>query len=305
MAGCIGILGGALFIESNAITDYRFSEDEYLMVKQQFHDPKNLACNKAKNKKSLGCIYGSGPVKAIIIGDSHAQTQGFVFGNKASSLAGGSVLSLVLSGCPTIKNVYKVYNGIKKEPDYSCGKFVADAINLAAQEYPNIPVIIINRTSFYIHGYNEKDRQWSPIPNRFVDKVFTERNNDYEDNITGHMVDTICDFSKKNPIYLVKPIPEMMRNVPVNLLRLSTLDKDNESVTIKYEEYNQRQSVALQMQDKAVKQCGAKILNPLPYLCDSEYCYGDIDGAALYYDDDHLSSYGSELISPMYDEIFK
>lgn len=304
MAGLIGFLGSVLFINSNAITHYRFSEDEYLMVKQQFHDPKNLACKKAEKGKSLGCIYGIGPVEAIIIGDSHAQTQGFIVGNKAS-LDGGSVLSLVQSGCPTIKNVYEVSNGVKQKPNYSCGKFVADAIDLAAVEYPNIPVIILNRTSFYIHGYNEKNRQWSPVPNRFVDKVFSERNHDYEVNITGHMVDTICDFSKNNPVYLVKPIPEMMRNVPANLLRLSILDKDEESVKIEYEEYTQRQSVALRMQGRAVKQCGAKILDPLPYLCDSEYCYGEIDGVPLYYDDDHLSNYGSELILPMYDEIFK
>ncbi len=305
MAGFIALSGCTLFIESDAITDYRFSEDEYLMVKQQFHDPKNLVCNRAENQKSLGCIYGSGPVKAIIIGDSHAQTQGFVVGNKASSLTGGSALSIVLSGCPTIKNVYRVYNGVKKEPDYNCGKLVADAIDLAAEEYPNIPVIILNRTSFYIHGYNEKNRQWPSIPTRFVDKVFAERNKDYENNITGHMVDTICDFSKNNPVYLVKPIPEMMRNVPANLLRLSTLDKNNENVKIKYEEYNKRQSVAFQMQDRAVKQCGAKILDPIPYLCDSEYCYSNINNKPLYFDDDHLSSYGSEVISPMYDEVFK
>lgn len=35
------------------------------------------------------------------------------------------------------------------------------------------------------------------------------------------------------------------------------------------------------------------------------YCYGDIDGIPLYFDDDHLSSYGSEVISPIYDEVFK
>lgn len=59
------------------------------------------------------------------------------------------------------------------------------------------------------------------------------------------------------------------------------------------------------MQDTAAERCGAKILNPLPYLCDTEYCHGDIDGIPVYYDDDNLNSYGSEVISTIYDEIFQ
>jgi hypothetical protein len=40
-------------------------------------------------------------------------------------------------------------------------------------------------------------------------------------------------------------------------------------------------------------------------MCDNEYCYGESHGIPLYFDDDHLSRYGSELISPIYDEVFK
>lgn len=59
------------------------------------------------------------------------------------------------------------------------------------------------------------------------------------------------------------------------------------------------------MQDMAAEQCGVKILNPLPYLCDDQYCYGSMNGHSLYFDDDHLSEYGGKLLIPMFDQIFK
>lgn len=304
IAGIIILLGSALFINSNTITPYRLSNEQILITKQQQYNPKNLGCKLAENEKSLGCIHGSGPIKAIIIGDSHAQAQISTISDKAA-LAGGSTLSFVMRACPTIKNVYKVDPVSVRSSDYSCGKFIADSIDLTSNEYPGIPVIIINRTSFYIHGSNEADQQWSPTPDSFVDKVFAERGKDYDDNMTGHMVDTICNFAEKNPVYLSKPIPEMKINVPESLFRDSVADDHDAIIKTKREEYSRRHKTVLRMQDEAVKQCGAKILDPIPYLCDSEYCYGNIDDKPIYFDDDHLSSYGAELISPMYDEIFE
>ncbi len=48
---------------------------------------------------------------------------------------------------------------------------------------------------------------------------------------------------------------------------------------------------------------GAKILNPLSYLRDDEYCYGFKNGRPLYYDD-HLSEYGNKFLVPMFEKIF-
>ena len=304
LSGVIVALGSVLFTNSSALTDYRLSDEQSVAVKQQQHDPNDLGCKPAENEKSLGCIHGNGPIKAILIGDSHAETQISTISDKAA-LAGGSVLSLVMPACPTIKDVYKVDPVSFRSSDYSCGKFIADAIDLVPKEYPNIPVIIINRTSFYIHGSNEVDKQWSPTPNRFVDKVFVDRGQDYDDNMTEHMVDTICSFAAKNPVYLSKPIPEMKINVPEDLFRSTVLNDPDGSIKITRKEYNERHKTVLQMQDKAVNTCGARLLDPTSYLCDSEYCYSDIKGKPLYFDDDHLSSYGASLISPMYNEIFE
>ena len=49
---------------------------------------------------------------------------------------------------------------------------------------------------------------------------------------------------------------------------------------------------------------GAEILNPLPYLCDDEKCYGSINGKPIYYDDDHMSESGNKLLVPMFSSVF-
>lgn len=303
IAGVVGILGSVLFLKSEALSPYRLSAEQIVIVEQQKRDPREPVCGKVENGVSPGCIYGNGPVKAIVIGDSHAQAQNMAIGNRAK-LVGGSILSLGLSGCPTIKSIYMVGRG-GLNPDYNCGKMVANAIDIAEKEYPNTPIVIINRVTAHLEGVNDhKDTQLSK-PNKFVSKVFSERNDEYRDDLTSHMVDTICEFSQNNPVYLVRPTPEMKKDIPITMFKSIALSGSKTSVKITRNEYNQRHMNSFQMQDAAVKQCGAKILNPLPYLCDSEYCYGDIDGVPLYFDDDHLSSYGSKVVSPIYDEVFK
>ncbi|WP_201615704.1 acyltransferase family protein [Psychrobacter urativorans] len=300
----IGVLGSVVFIKFDTFTLMRLTADEILITDQQKRDPKVAFCGAVENGVSPGCTYGDGPVKAIVIGDSHSQFQNVAIGNRAT-LMGGSILSLGLSACPTIKDV--VYRGgsSNQYADYNCGWLVENAIDIAAEKYPNIPVIIINRTSMYIHGPNEdKDFQLAP-PHYFVDEVFTKRDERYKNNLAGHMVDTICEFTENNPVYLVRPTPEMTKHVSKSMFNSLVLYNRKESIKIPLAENSQRHEFAFRMQDKAAKQCGAKILDPLPYLCDDQYCYGDVDGIPTYLDDNHLSIYGSEVISPIYDEVFK
>ena len=303
IAGIVGVLGSVLFLKYDTLTPYRFSPEQITIVEQQKRDPREPVCGKVENGLSPACIYGDGPVKAIVIGDSHAQAQNVAIGNRAK-LFSGSIVSFGLSNCPTIKNVYSSDINNKNQ-DYNCGNLVANVIDIAAKKYPKIPVIIINRSSQNLYGLNEdKDFQLSR-PVYFVDKVFTERNDEYRSNLTGHMINTICEFSQNNPVYLMRPTPEMIKNVPLTMFKSLTLNGSSVAIKITRDEYNQRQRTAYKMQDEAVSRCGAKVLDPTPYLCDSDYCYGDKNGTPLYFDDDHLSSYGSEVISPVYDEVFK
>ena len=296
-------LGTIVYKKSEEITPYRLSASQISIIEQQKEDPRESDCGKVKNGISPGCIYGEGDIKAIVVGDSHAQAQNVAIGNRAA-LMGGSIVSFGLAGCPTIENVYKL-DDYGRNSDDNCGKLVANTINIAAEKYPDIPVIIINRVSQYINGANEESDAQSLMPSNFVDKVFSERDTEYKENIASHMVETICKFSESNPVYLQRPTPEMKVNIPLVMFKSTLSNKDIKSIKISRDEYEQRQTEAFAMQNKAVESCGAKILDPIPYLCNSQWCYGDTDKTPLYFDDDHLSSYGSAVIAPIYDEVFE
>jgi len=77
-----------------------------------------------------------------------------------------------------------------------------------------------------------------------------------------------------------------------------------ERVSISLADYHDRQKLAYQIQDTMAEQCGIKIIDPIPYLCDDKACYGDHDGIILYSDDDHLNEEGGQHIMPAFKQIW-
>jgi len=55
------------------------------------------------------------------------------------------------------------------------------------------------------------------------------------------------------------------------------------------------------MMEQAAQQCGAKLLDPVPYLCpDGKSCLGSKDGQPLYMDDNHLNKLGDSYLIPLF-----
>lgn len=295
-----GLLGTFLYISNDKFNNYRLSEKQLVVVDQQKRNPRESECSDTTNSISNACTYGDGPVKAIVIGDSHANAQMVAIGERASQFE-ASILSLGKDGCATVKGLYRVdENGLN--PNTKCSDFYTKSIDLINTVHKGKPVIVINRVSTYLHGKNENSA--ITPPEFFVDSIFQKRDADYFNNISNHMVATICEISETNPVYLMSPTPELKYDAPLKMFRSLSMSNETQTVRVSYSEHLKRQYQAISMQNKAVKECGAVILDPTPYLCDSEYCYGDIDGTPLYFDSNHLSSYGAKTIAPIYDEVF-
>lgn len=116
-------------------------------------------------------------------------------------------------------------------------------------------------------------------------------------------METACQLARHHPLYLMRPVPEMMDSVPHLLGRAMLLGKRVEP-SITRAAYDERHALVWAAQDEAVARCGAHILDPLPYLCDEQNCYGSRDDRPLYVDDDHLSEFGNRLLIPMFAQIF-
>lgn len=53
-------------------------------------------------------------------------------------------------------------------------------------------------------------------------------------------------------------------------------------VSVTLQQYRLRQEFILALQDQAVAQCGARVLDPLPFLCDGTVCFGNEWAAAVF-----------------------
>ena len=112
----------------------------------------------------------------------------------------------------------------------------------------------------------------------------------------------VCELSKDREVYIVRPVPEQGFNVPMSMGR-SMMFHVPTRISVSREQYNKRNAFALETLDLAAKECGAKILDPVPFLCEEKTCWGDVGGLPIYFDDDHLNERGSQMLVPMFKKV--
>lgn len=277
IAGIVGLLGSILFAYQHKITKVRLSGEKLLVAEQEVVDHGHC------DNELKGCVYGEYDVKAIVIGDSHARSNILAINEIAESYK-SSILNLSRSNCATVKSYHKRTN--KVDNPYHCSWFVEKSINIAKKN-PGIPVILINR------GFSERNKLYQSVGK----KEFKE-----------DLIQTYCEVSKTNPLYLVRATPEYERNIPRTMFKNLIMNASHRhaEMNITRSQHDSLKREFHEVQDEAIKRCNnIKILDPTPLLCDKSYCYPQKKGIPLYFDGNHLSMYGAKLIAPIYEEVFK
>lgn len=260
-------------------------------------NPRIKECHPVVGGTSPSCLHGGAHLRAILMGDSHANA---VVSGLAGALrqTGDGVMEWTYSACPIIQGAHTT-----RTPDKQCSAFV-DWAMLKLRDIPKeVPVVIVYRYSMYVFGYNElSDEVYKPWV--YFSRPYLTAEPAFLKEYAQHLTDTACLIAKERPVYLVRPIPEMGVNIPTTMAR-ALMRTDGVDFSISLDEYRQRQDFIWAAQDAAREQCGVKILDPLPYLCHDGRCYGAKSGRPIYYDDDHLSESGNKLLVPMFAEVFK
>lgn len=268
-------------------------------------DPRRSECfEKAEAGKNTGCVYGADEIGVVLMGDSHAASTITAVGLAAKKHNLGT-LFYGRSSCLTIDGVIAA-NKTGKET-IACRDLNEWAFKKISNLPKHIPVVTVSRTSTYLVGPNEPDRQ-SEIENISVHfgKAYKYRSDpEYIKEFQNALISTACRVAKERPFYLMRPVPEYGTSIPKDLTRNMIFKNNYSDIKITLDEYHKRNKLIWAAQDEAAEKCGVKILNPLPYLCDETYCYGSKNGRPLYYDDDHLSEYGNKFLVPMFEEVFK
>lgn len=94
-------------------------------------------------------------------------------------------------------------------------------------------------------------------------------------------------------------MPEMPADVPRTMARAAQLGRPLQ-IGMPLAVYHQRNAAVWAAQDRAAKECGAKILDPLPLLCTHGICQGMDGKVPRYYDDNHLSNAGNKNLVPLF-----
>lgn len=263
-------------------------------------DPRAEQCwESADGRTTPVCFYGAGNVAAIMIGDSHAGATITAFAEAARIESGNGVSLFGKKGCPTLTHA--------KRDGYECDDFNSWMLNATSEIPSNVPAVIINRTTSYVYGLmaNESPKNLVSVPIVYFDKKVDAATLDFQEKFRSDLISTACRLAQAREVFLVRPIPEMGVDVPRSMSLSLLFGGKSSDVSISLSAYHKRHAFIWEVQDEAVRSCGVKVLDPLPFLCGGDRCWGSKNGRPLYFDDDHLNEFGNKLLIPMFRQVFR
>lgn len=282
----------------------RFSpEIDIAASESQNSNPRVKECFRDRGITSPSCVVGGQEWKVIAAGDSHVSVLISAI-SKAKKTGDAGVVWWSYSGCifmPGIK-ISPYGNLAKKSDDYQCSEFNSWAHQQLESVPNNVPIVIINRYALAAFGENNNHPNIA-VPEVYFSKPYSATTSDFLHEFAEQITVAACKLAKQRPVYLMRPIPEIGLDVPRVLSRRMSFGI-KEDISIPIESYRRRNAWLWAAQDDAREKCGVKILDPLPYLCHDDRCYGSINGRPLYGDDNHLSEFGNKLLVPMFAEVF-
>lgn len=234
------------------------------------------------------CKIGEGKPNIIVFGDSHANV---TFSALLKANDKGASILWAYMGCPILDNV----NFSISRRD-GCKKLIKEKMALLATDYPDVPVLMINRL------FNTLGNE-AVNPIIYFDKPVSKPDDRLRQQFRESYLRTICTISKNRQVYIMKPIPEPFFNVPKKLIRELLFSLPLTSRGESLDGHYKVNHFILGIMEEAQQRCGAILLDPVPYLCPEGKCIYVEDSKPLYFDDNHLSEYGNKRLVPLFKQL--
>lgn len=246
-------------------------------------------------KPQDACEYFGDNITWAVLGDSHVVEPAHALAKRLEPLNQG-LLHLTFSGCP---NAFTL--------DISHPKGCNDWNKLAVQEVltrENITSVLIGyRYSAHLFGGHLPI--YPEVPNHSplwkIDKNFRKAmQGSAHENYWLSFADTVDALVKAGKtVYVLYPIPELPLHIskataPFSIFSDKTTLDLTQSVPMSY--YNARNEFILDKLNQLDYGSHLKALKPQDVLCDQSFCAAVKADQALYFDDNHLSIFGAELL---------
>lgn len=240
--------------------------------------------------EAADCKLGSGDVSVIIFGDSHAQSTAAAVQVENPQAS----LSWARGGCPTLLN----FEMQDKDLERKCKGFNKLKMEALQTTHLGVPVILFSRAALYSDpGRDNGFRVYFDGNKKLSTQAFAEK-------YTQEYTRTVCSIAEHHPVSIVRPIPEMPFSVYKGINLQSRILGSKSDISVPVADYEKRAQIANAAIDSAAKQCGAQVLDPVPYLCPNGQCMGSKDGVPLYFDDNHLVDAGNKQLKGLFATFF-
>lgn len=290
------------------VDHYKKIDNKLIKILNERNYYKNSFFNKCLSGKSNyispdnSCLLGnnSSP-KYAFLGDSHMGILAEEM-NVALSKTDDSGYLFSYTGCLPSLNLQ-----IVNDKKYKCHKYYSDVYNFLKNNSSISTIILFYRWPFYFNGrFDNLEGGVEYGTEHVVDSLTmnkkiilnTDKLTIIENNISDYFSKL---YSLNKNFIIIFSTPEMGWEIPELLVK--KIIKDGEKkvgenhLSIDRKIYFKRNSNVYNFFQKMSKDYNLKIIYPHKLFCPKERCLAHINNYPLYYDDDHLSSFGAKLLS--------
>jgi hypothetical protein len=237
----------------------------------------------------------------LIMGDSHTRMYGKAI-HRSAEQSGVSGIFTYKLGCPTLLNMIPNHD----VGDVRCVEYNHMALAYL-KEHPEINTIILaSRWTIWAEG-SLYQHEKGAMPH-LTDNLGEAPKNASEEYLftlgLERTTKAILELDRK--VVVVAPLPEIGYDVPSASFIATRTGRDiNELIAPSLEGYLARNQRTFLILEEFKEKYGIQVIEPWKALCTEGECRVVINNIPLYNDDDHLSIFGSELVTPIFDPLFE
>ena len=230
----------------------------------------------------------------LLYGDSHADAMASGV-DEYLALHHRKGIQATYLGCPAVK-------GVEREDDsYRCKAFNQFVLSYLKSHAEITHVVIASRWAVLTKQSAFDNQEGGREP-----PVFPKFSGDIQgDSLIGNAVSLVKDvIAMGKTVILVYPVPEVGWNVPMTLYKLNhihgygNLAQERRDINTSFAQYLTRNREVLQAFDQLDSSRLVRI-KPAALWCNTVLqgrCVASINGSPLYWDDDHVSPLGAQMI---------
>lgn len=290
----VPVVGAGIYFDSSKGVPNRFPDsmktfEARLSPVRGFHEIDGW--ESKGGPPSIGAKEG-GP-RLLLWGDSHARAVAGLLGSLGKE-HGVEVVAAVQSGSPPLLGTYAL-----RGHDSLLG--IPEEVRKLLETENFDAVVLVGRWPLYLDGGGSDQRL---LRSAEVDSRTPEEAAEVFEQAYAETLAFLAP--RTDQVWTMQAVAEQESHVPEMLMRLASRNRDLDLLSRPTEEFRRRDAAVNERISRIASEAATEVLDPFPFFTSDEGIYRiSLDGRSLYWDEDHLSQHGAELLRPLFEPIFE